>query len=493
MSEDLSGISTRGCSSSVFALARGGTPGRWRRAAERSKGIVLHLFCGKSRHEFDAVAAKHGAKVVAVDSTEDLNDPATYTYLLKQALAGKVVAVLSGLPCRTRSALRGKDEGPPVVRARDGVERFGLENLPHQEREKVDYDDQLMLRSFILGVASKWDQIQGVRMVGFPYLLENPRDPWEVFGGSHEQAPSIWVTPEFDTLRKTLGLELLRLDQGPLGHGCRKPTTVACLERLWPNWAMNIRGPGYSPHASGCSADWARWSPGLVQAVEEYLDAALRQGSGGEGMQRLQVQQSMKDHVLAGHIPYRKDCYACVAGRAKKQNHYRQTVSDSFVLSVDLAGPFRHGLHEGVKARYFLAAVFSVPRAPELNGSRGDKPELDVEAIPGEPGEWENADEDDRGDDDGGGVGQIELDDAPEDPEPQPLEQLELVHLPFVVPLPSKGARDVMNGIKGIEARLSAMGCHVARLHSDAGKEFCNNMLRTWAKERGMHKTNTGG
>ncbi|CAE7241442.1 RE1 [Symbiodinium sp. CCMP2592] len=89
------------------------------------------------RHEFDAVAAKHGAKVVAIDSTEDLNDPATYTYLLKQALAGK-------------------DEGPSVVRARYGLERFGLENLSHQEREKVDYDDQLMLRSFILGVASKW-------------------------------------------------------------------------------------------------------------------------------------------------------------------------------------------------------------------------------------------------------------------------------------------------------------------------------------------------
>ncbi|CAE7350686.1 GIP [Symbiodinium sp. CCMP2592] len=203
----------------------------------------------EGRHEFDAVAAKHGAKVVAIDSTEDLNDPATYTYLLKQALAGK-------------------DEGPPVVRARYGVERFGLENLSHQEREKVDYDDQLMLRSFILGVASKW-------------------------------------------------------------------------------------------------------------------------------------------------------------------------------------GPFKRGTHEGAKASYFLAAVFSVPRAPELNGSRVDKPEADVAAVPGEPGEWENADDDDRDDDDGGGVGPIELDDAPVEPEPQPLEQLELVHLPFVVPLPSKGARDVMNGIKG--------------------------------------------
>ena len=256
---------------------------------------------------------------------------------------------------------------------------------------------------------------------------------------------------------------------------------------------MNIRGPGHSRDTSACSADWARWSPGLTQAVGKYLDAALRQGSTVEGMRRLQVQQSMKDHVLAGHVPYRKDCYACVAGRAKKQNHYRQTVSDSFVLSVDLAGPFKRGVHEGAKARYFLAAVFSVPRAPELNGSRGDKSEADVEAIPGEPGEWENADDDDRDDDDGGGVGQIELDDAPEDPEPKPLEQLELVHLPFVVPLPSKGARDVMNGIKGIEARLCAMGCHVVRLHSDAGKKFCNNMLRTWAKERGMHKTNTGG
>ncbi|CAE7235675.1 GIP, partial [Symbiodinium sp. CCMP2456] len=216
------------------------------------------------------------------------------------------------------------------------------------------------------------------------------------------------------------------------------------------SWAMNIQGPGQSQVLSGCSVDWARWAPGLVQAVGEYIDAALQQGSTVEGLRRMQVQQSMKDHVLAGHVPYRKDCYACVAGRAKKQNHYRQTVSDSFVLSVDLAGPFKNGVHEGAKARYFLAAVFSIPRAPELNGSKGDKHEAAEEAIPGEPGEWEIADED-RDDDEGTGVGPIELDDAPADPEPQPLEQLELVHLPFVVPLPSKGGRDVMNAIKGIE------------------------------------------
>ncbi|CAE7222517.1 TY1B-PL [Symbiodinium sp. KB8] len=342
----------RAAAQSVSLISNGtGPPGafnrRRRRAVERSTGVVLHLFCGKTRHEFDSVASKHGATVIAVDLTEDLNDPATYTYLLKLALAGKVVAVISG--------------------------------------------------------------------------------------------------------------------------------------------------PGQSSDALGCSVDWARWAPGFVQAVGEYVDAAFQQGSTVESLRRLQVQQSMKDHVLAGHVPYRKDCYACVAGRAKKQNHYRQTVSDSFVLSVDLAGPFKRGVHEGAKARYFLAAVFSIPRAPELNGSKGDKPEATEGVVLGEPGEWEKADEDDRDDDDGAGVGPIELDDAPEDPEPQPLEQLELVHLPFVVPLPSKGARDVMNGIKGIEARLCAMGCHVARLHSDAGKEFCNNMLRTWAKERGMHKTNTGG
>ena len=484
----------RAAAQSVSLISNGtGPPGafnrRRRRAVERSTGVVLHLFCGKTRHEFDSVASKHGATVIAVDLTEDLNDPATYTYLLKLALAGKVVAVISGLPCETRSTLL------PAVRARDGVERFGLEGISHLDRKRVDCEDHLMLRSFVLGIASKWgrDQVQPGRLEGFPYLLESERDPLEIAGSCHWQAPSIWATPELDALRKTLGLELLRLDQGPLGHACRKPTTVACLKHLWPSWAMNIRGPGQSSDALGCSVDWARWAPGFVQAVGEYVDAAFQQGSTVESLRRLQVQQSMKDHVLAGHVPYRKDCYACVAGRAKKQNHYRQTVSDSFVLSVDLAGPFKRGVHEGAKARYFLAAVFSIPRAPELNGSKGDKPEATEGVVLGEPGEWEKADEDDRDDDDGAGVGPIELDDAPEDPEPQPLEQLELVHLPFVVPLPSKGARDVMNGIKGIEARLCAMGCHVARLHSDAGKEFCNNMLRTWAKERGMHKTNTGG
>ena len=44
-----------------------------------------------------------------------------------------------------------------------------------------------------------------------------------------------------------------------------------------------------------------------------------------------------------------------------------------------------------------------------------------------------------------------------------------------------------------MEAHLAALGCQVARVHSDAGLEFCNEQFRAWCRERGFHKTNTGG
>ena len=59
--------------------------------------------------------------------------------------------------------------------------------------------------------------------------------------------------------------------------------------------------------------------------------------------------------------------------------------------------------------------------------------------------------------------------------------------------LRTKGAREVLDAVKGIEARLVAMGCNVARLHTDAGGEFCNKLMREWTRARGIHKTNTGG
>ena len=475
---------------------------RKRRSIEMAKGVILHLCCGSSRRAFDEVAAKHGMVVLAVDSQEDLNDPSTYSYILSLAARGKLKAVLSGFPCRTRSALRGRGEGPPVVRDRDGPGRWGKAGISAREEAKVWEDDQLMIRTFMLGVVAKWglSTLDSEEERCFNFILENPQDPKEVFGECHASYPTLWTTAEFETLRRLLGLSLITLDQGPLGHVCRKPTTVACVSGYWPRWAMDLKGPGWASDEQerGSSEEWAKWSHGLCQAIRQSLDNSCSRRAvcvrEVEELRRLRIDQSMRDHVLAGHIPYRRDCYACVAGRIRRPSHFRSQVSESFTLSLDLAGPFKEGMSEGCRARYFLAAVFSVPRSPELNGFLGAEPFEDPEEVPGagvgdlpQEGPWEVEESEEEA------VEVQEQDQAPEEEEPQPMKKLELVHLPFVAMLRTKGAREVLDAVKGIEARLVAMGCNVARLHTDAGGEFCNKLMREWTRARGIHKTNTGG
>ena len=97
-----------------------------RRRIKEHDSLVLHLCCGKSRRALDGAASAHKALVVAIDREEDLNNPSTYAFLLRLCLTGKVSLIMSGLPCRTRSALRGRGDGPPVVRGRYGGQRWGL-------------------------------------------------------------------------------------------------------------------------------------------------------------------------------------------------------------------------------------------------------------------------------------------------------------------------------------------------------------------------------
>ena len=121
-----------------------------RRRIKEHDSLVLHLCCGKSRRALDAAASAHKALVVAIDREEDLNNPSTYAFLLRLCLTGKVSLITSGLPCRTRSALRGRGEGPPVVRGRYGDQRWGLPHLPEEELWKIAEDDSLWVRTLSL-------------------------------------------------------------------------------------------------------------------------------------------------------------------------------------------------------------------------------------------------------------------------------------------------------------------------------------------------------
>ena len=461
-----------------------------RRRIKEHDSLVLHLCCGKSRRAFDGAASAHKALVVAVDKDEDLNNPSTYAFLLRLCLTGKVSLITSGLPCRTRSALRGRGEGPPVVSACNGNYRWGLPDLPEDELWKIVEDDSLWVRTLSLAMAAQWGLEnrfpgQGAKL-GFG--LENPSDPATVFGSSHGNSPSIWATPEYKTLESVLGLRQYHFDQGPLGHPIRKPTTVGVTELFWPEWCSDLRGPGWGMRPGSSSAEWSEWAAGLKQAFTEFVATVLAQGRQDQQvLARVNGVQSFRDHVLAGHVPFRKDCFACVAGRARRAPHFRQDVSEAYVLSLDLAGPLPAGVNEKETARYFLAASFSLPVDPRLNGSQKDREEVLPEGDA--PLGWDLDLEDNMEQSEEA----AEPDSVPEADDEGQLEELRLIHIPFAIPLRTKKGPEVLGAVKAVEAQLSALGCQVARVHSDAGLEFCNEQFRTWCRERGFHKTNTGG
>ena len=86
--------------------------------------------------------------------------------------------------------------------------------------------------------------------------------------------------------------------------------------------------------------------------------------------------QAWIEHHRAGHLPFRKDCPTCLLGAGQNRQHRRLACPSSYVLSLDIAGPFIPGVDQEIKGpRYGLVAVYSVP----VNGEGVPLPEGLVE------------------------------------------------------------------------------------------------------------------
>ena len=77
--------------------------------------------------------------------------------------------------------------------------------------------------------------------------------------------------------------------------------------------------------------------------------------------------------------------------------------------------------------------------------------------------------------------------------EKEQLEVSKMHELPFVVPLPNKNESTVVDGIALILTQLQAMGYTCVRVHSDKGREFANQRLRSFLRLRGIYKTTSEG
>ena len=479
---------------------------RWRQAS----AIGVHLFCGRDRSAWKSSA--EAAHVVTVDQAEDIMADDTYAALLHLALSGKVKTVFGGPPCRTFSALRargGEDGGPRPLRTRDGEQRWGRNDLSEWETWRVRQDTIMVFRMvFLWMVAAAVARGAGERAPDF--IMEHPEDPSMFMkqssdaGGGCEELTSIWAFPEFQYLKSQLGWYWWQFDQGPLGHPRRKPTRILASTPC-PRELQNVRGPSAVSEeecdhdGSGFrSALWAAWAPQLKQIIKSEVECSLA----GATLERvMKLDGDFLEHLQRDHIPYRRDCKACLAGSFRGHIHRRIVAPDAWCLSLDVIGPTKQGDDELLKrVKYGLIATLVVPDV------------LGKLLQPAEP----------QGDD-GGGVGPIQeedplLDDADfADDEgelateaeearrkkeearwealvaKEKIEDVKMVEVPFFMPLGSKAAPEVLAATKEILLQVRRLGLVVKRVHTDCGREFVNKSFRAMCADRGFIRTTTGG
>ena len=381
---------------------------RRRRALLKAKNVVIHLCPGGSRGMFEELPFQQGWDVVEIDVEEDLHDPTVFGFLLLLAARGIVRALVGGPPCRTFSALRHRDQGPEPVRG-TGEESWGLRHLTQAQQASTDRDSLLFLKMLLLGSVAR--RAVKLHRVGSPkpllsaerfcFLIEQPEDPVTVLGSPVDDRgrpySSLWRWPAWLEWSQVEGATMLSLDQGPLGHVRRKPTT---LGMIGPGWCLQpVRGASQvcnqAPHPTQgfttVSGEWAAWAPGLKTRIvafvsfqislrcpssasfgsdssstegEEDSEAAKSLRPAAKVMSREEIQRSSwAQHLAQDHLPRRRDCYHCLAGEFPHKAHHRVSIPQAYCLGVDLLGPLVPGEHEtGKGIRYGLVGVYTFPK-----------------------------------------------------------------------------------------------------------------------------------
>ena len=451
---------------------------RSRRKFDQAKGLIIHMFSG------DAPSSKKwtqgwppGVEVITVDTStnplQDVHKPAVWGYLCHLAATKPIIAVIGGPPCRSVSRLRNVRPGPVPLRGRY-EDRFGLPGLSAADQLKADRD--------------------------------------AVFG--EEDAPSFWSWPEVISFAERFGLGTVSFDQGMYGHQQRKPTT--CLTNL--PLMGHLHGARCSTHLGeglhenlqqrfAQTASWSSWAPGLKRAIQTSLLLLCHMhGFGNQGIKKVLDVHGWKQHIQQGHVPYRRDCRACIMDMGSGKPHRRQIAGGtaSWTMAVDMV-QMPSGVDEttGYKAKYMLLATVAVPQfGDQASGTPGaeDKgqkfedlpnkpphPEssngppvddwgegLDEIVFPLEPSADMDADEPGKSESfsvipkppsgerpDGGLESDMsQLVDACS--APLQVQQVTIIH-----PMESRHASHVVHGLNTILTRFKYMRIHVVRVHSD--------------------------
>ena len=232
-----------------------------------------------------------------------------------------------------------------------------------------------------------------------------------------------------------------------------------------------------------------------------------------------------EQHIKAGHWPPNRRCRTCILATACQRPHRRQGAPASYVLGLDLIGPFLPAPDDiSQKRRYGLVGVLTVPVDQHGRPVLGDKQEQDKakegdkdhgpEILP-PGGIWDDAEwveemlvdkvraqaeqeseqdqtegEREREISDKGPEGELELEvEQPKHLGPDP--ELRWKEIVFVELLDRKTPKSTLLGIGRIHAQLIELGLPLTRIHTDSGTEFVTEELREYTASRDITLTHS--
>ncbi|CAE7546828.1 GIP, partial [Symbiodinium necroappetens] len=281
-----------------------------RRLLLNSDRWVVHLCSGKPRspEPLKEWSDHNGMLMLHVDILEKggrgwdlLKQQGVWRALLWAASKGKIAAVLSSPP-----------------------------------RYKEGETAKLPLQAMVL-----WSFASVMRRGGIPYLAEQPGLP-------------VSIQSSFG---KWSGTEVLSLSQGALGDEFSRPTTVQTNLDLRYVSTLPVKG---KPEVPPNGREWTLpFRKEVVRALRgcpstpscEELDRVIVEAKETTASGRCEEAQpcigkvddasleEWREHILNGHVPYRKDCRRCIEGAGLGIQHRKVKYPHSYALSADLFGP----------------------------------------------------------------------------------------------------------------------------------------------------------
>ena len=356
-----------------------------RRRLLLAKRWVVHLFAGEPGHWEVFKLDQHGTVVLELDvhrcRGQDIYRPEVWRALVWAARMGKVDVVMGGPPGRQRGSFGHNGVLPDDLRPLSAITRMVWLHAVSEAGRLVN-----------------GPTCEKRRPVGF--VVEHPEHEVEVIAhpsGTCFKPDSIWTTSIWKSYSEVGGLRMASFDQGMMGSNTRNPTTLGTnvdhllsLHELRQPEGEEVAAGGAPPHV---------WSPGMVRAVVIGLTFWDR-GRHQYPMVRAMTPEQWKAHVDSNHEHYRRDCVTCVLARGTGQRHMRVHHPDSYVLTIDLAGPVKPGLDPTSKGKmgkglkYMVIAKYLVPKEFIKGRTSKEPPDDHGQGTPSKPSEEEKKLED---------------------------------------------------------------------------------------------------